>query len=139
MGLRYQPIIRLATMRPDSAEVLVRTIKPDGTVTGPESIVAAMTGAQESMALTSAIMQLAVDEYVRWDFGRLNLNFAFNLPLDAMLHPDLVAIIESIRNAARLPADKIRFELTERHPVNDIARAGRRHYGSTPSRLWCGA
>jgi EAL domain-containing protein (putative c-di-GMP-specific phosphodiesterase class I) len=124
IGLRYQPIIQLATMRADSAEVLARTIQADGTVTGPASIVAAMTSTQESMALTSLIIQLAVDEYVRWDFASLNLNFAFNLPLDAMLHPDLIAITESIRRAAGLPADKIRFELTERHPVSDIASAG---------------
>jgi len=119
----YQPIIRLANLRPDYVEVLARAEAADGTLGGPESIVAAMTGAERSMCLTASIMQRTLEEYEAFNFGAADLGVAFNLPLDAMLHPELVERIETIRSGSRLPARNIRFELTERHPVHDLSGA----------------
>ncbi len=121
--IRYQPVVRLDNLQPVAVEVLVRTIEPDGQLTGPEAVVKAMSGTEESMSLTRMIIQLAIDEYLEHGFQNLGLIFGFNLPLDAMLHPNLVSIIESIRTKALLPASTFGFELTERHPVHDIASA----------------
>ncbi|GLR65773.1 hypothetical protein GCM10010909_04510 [Acidocella aquatica] len=119
----YQPIIRLADLRPDYAEVLARTTGADGTMGGAETVVEAMTGAERSMRLTACIMQRALDEYTEHGFAAQNLRIAINLPLDAMLHPDLVTCIELIRASSGLPTSNIRFELTERHPVHDLKAA----------------
>jgi EAL domain-containing protein (putative c-di-GMP-specific phosphodiesterase class I) len=119
----YQPIIRLADSRLDHVEVLARAIDLDGTLSGPETIVDAMTDAERSMRLTTCIMQRTLAEYAAFGFVESDLTMAFNLPLDAMLHPGLVSRIEIIRAGSGLPARNIRFELTERHPVHDIARA----------------
>jgi len=118
LRLRYQPIVRLAGGHTESVEVLARSVDSDGAIGGPETIVAAMTGAEISMALTGAILQTALAELT--SYGLESLGFACNLPLDAMLHPDLIVIIETIRVQYRFPPQKIRFELTERHPVEDI-------------------
>jgi EAL domain-containing protein (putative c-di-GMP-specific phosphodiesterase class I) len=101
--------------------VLARAVDIDGTLGGPEAIVDAMTNAERSMRLTTCIMLRTFTEYAAYGFAENNLRVAFNLPLDAMLHPGLVSRIETIRAGAGLPAHNIRFELTERHPVRDIA------------------
>ncbi len=119
----YQPIIRLADMRPAYAEVLARTAGTGGTFGGAATVVEAMTGTERSMHLTACIMQRALDEYAEYGFAAQNLHIAINLPLDAMLHPDLVTRIELIRASAGLPASSIHFELTERHPVHDLKAA----------------
>lgn len=121
----YQPIIRLADLRPDYVEVLARTADTDGTLNGAETVVEAMTGPERSMRLTGCILQRALDEYTARGFADHSLCIAINLPLDAMLHPELVARIELIRATSGIPARFIRFELTERHPVHDLAAAQR--------------
>jgi EAL domain-containing protein (putative c-di-GMP-specific phosphodiesterase class I) len=100
----------------------VRNLGEDGKLAGPGIVVDAMTGTEESMALTGDILRLALAEYKEFGFEALGIRFGFNLPLDAMLHPDLIDIIESIRKEAGMMTKSIAFELTERHPVHDIAR-----------------
>jgi len=119
--VRYQPIIRFSDMRPVSVEVLARTMTDEGVIGGPEPLVDAMTGSDVSISLTGSILERALIEFEEFGFHDLDLEFAVNLPLDAMMHPQLVPIIEGIRIAGRVPAKSIRFELTERHPVEDIA------------------
>lgn len=121
--IRYQPIVRLADLRTEYVEVLARSASSTGAIEGPEPIIGAMTGEESSMRLTASIMRRALDQYEEFGFGEHDLRLAFNLPLDAMMHPDLVPRIESLREAAGLPAHNIRFELTERHPVNDLEAA----------------
>ncbi len=120
----YQPIIRLADQRADSVEVLVRAIDSKGNLSGPEAIVAAMTGSDISMELTKDILRHALAEHAAHGFADLNLTFAFNLPLDAMLHPDLIGTIDTVRREKGIPVNNICFELTERHPVDNIAGLG---------------
>jgi EAL domain-containing protein (putative c-di-GMP-specific phosphodiesterase class I) len=119
----YQPIITLVDMQPAYVEVLVRRARPDGTVSGPETIVDAMTGSVRSMQLTMSIIAHALAEYDEYDFIKADLTLAFNVPLDAMMHPDLVPTLEAVRAKTRVPARNIRFELTEQHPVEDVAAA----------------
>jgi EAL domain-containing protein (putative c-di-GMP-specific phosphodiesterase class I) len=119
----YQPIITLVDMRLAYVEVLVRTAHADGTVSGPETIVDAMTGSARSMALTMRIIEHALHEYDQYGFLKEDLTLAFNVPLDAMLHPDLVTTLEAVRARTGVPARNVRFELTEQHPVEDVEAA----------------
>jgi EAL domain-containing protein (putative c-di-GMP-specific phosphodiesterase class I) len=119
----YQPIVRLSNLQPEYVEILARSAAKDGTLRGPEPIVEAMDGSERSMQLTSSILGRTLSEYGFYNFSAQNLTVAVNLPLDAMLHPELVQTIESIRALANLPARHIRFELTERHPVHDLPAA----------------
>lgn|GEM_PF-4150680 len=119
----YQPIIRLADLRADYVEVLVRAEDEHGTISGPESIVDAMDDSDRAMRFTAAIMRRALAEYGAHGFAAHGLVLAFNLPLEAMLHPELVAQIESLRMESGLSPECIRFELTERAPVHDLTAA----------------
>ncbi|MDD2703772.1 MAG: EAL domain-containing protein [Acidocella sp.] len=119
----YQPIIRLADLQADYVEVLVRAEDAHGIISGPESIVDAMDDGDRAMRFTAAIMRRALAEYGAYGFAAHTLILAFNLPLDAMLHPEPAAQIERLRLEAGLPPERIRFELTERAPVHDLAAA----------------
>ena len=119
----YQPVVCLVTGRLDHVEVLARAEGDDGAILGPESILDAMTGRESSMHLTAAIIRRALVEYEIHDFAAYNLTLAFNLPLDAMLHPDLAPRIGALRSITSLPPWRMRFELTERHPVHDLTSA----------------
>jgi EAL domain-containing protein (putative c-di-GMP-specific phosphodiesterase class I) len=118
--IRYQPIIRLADMKAGSVEILARAVSADGKLIGPEALIAGMTSSDQSMSLTGLIVQLALSERAEGHFDELGVAFAFNLPLDALLHPELVPIVEAIRHNAGIPPDIVRFELTETQPVTDL-------------------
>ncbi len=122
--IHYQPIIRLADQRADSVEVLVRAVDSEGNLSGPEAIVEAMIASEISMELTKSILQHALAEHAAHRFTDLDITFAFNLPLDAMLHPDLIGTIDAVRRENGIPVNNICFELTERHPVDNIAGLG---------------
>ena len=123
MRLSYQPIIGLDNGTTSYAEVLAREAGKNGEMRGPEAIVGAMTGTDHALPLTLAIMRRAIAEYRAHNFAAANLALAFNLPLDAMLHPALGAQILALCNATGLPPAKIRFELTETSPVEDFNAA----------------
>ncbi len=117
----YQPIVRLYDARADYVEVLIRTASADGSLTGPTRLLNAMDGAEHSIRLTMAIMRRALAEYRAYGFAAHGLSIAFNLPLDALLHPELVLQIEALRAGSGLEPKHIRFELTEEQPVHDLA------------------
>jgi cyclic di-GMP phosphodiesterase Gmr len=121
--IRYQPIVRLADMRPGSVEILARAVAGDGQIIGPEAIINAMTTSDRAMSLTGLIVQLALTERAEGHFDDLGVAFAFNLPLDAMLHPELVPIVERVRQNSGIRAEIVRFELTETQPVTDLETA----------------
>jgi EAL domain-containing protein (putative c-di-GMP-specific phosphodiesterase class I) len=123
MRLCYQPILRLADGVTDHVEVLYRSAGADGVLRGPEAIVDAMTGTGLALPLTLAIMRRALTEYHAYHFAAAGLTLAFNLPLDAMLHPALSEEIATLCHAAGVAPGRISFELTETSPVEDFAAA----------------
>ena len=124
LRLLYQPIIRFADMRPSCVEVLARMMTPAGVLEGPDALLAAMVDQESSMALTGMILRRGLLEHADPRLDKYGLAVVFNMPLDAMLHPGMIGIIKAIQaegKANRL----VSFELTERHPVQDVARVGR--------------
>jgi EAL domain-containing protein (putative c-di-GMP-specific phosphodiesterase class I) len=117
---RYQPIIRLADRRPSTIEILARLQLESGALAGPQAIIAAMTGGDDAMALSLAIVGHALRERQESRFDDLKLSFAFNLPLDAILHPGLRGMLERLHGEQNLPPESLRFELTETKPVRDL-------------------
>ncbi len=121
--ISYQPIVRLADGTLDHVEVLARTAAPDGTLQGPESILGAMTSSTRAVILTETIIERTLEEYNSFGFSAHNLKLAFNLKLDAMLHPGLMQFIDNLRIRAGLSSEMVRFELTEDQPVHNLAAA----------------
>jgi len=121
--IAYQPIVRLGTLDLDYVEVLARTVGETGNWHGPERLVAAMNNAERSLALTAQIMRRALAEHPSFT-PVPPCTLAFNLPLDALLHPMLMERIEASRAAAGIDATHIQFELTETHPVTNPLATG---------------
>jgi EAL domain-containing protein (putative c-di-GMP-specific phosphodiesterase class I) len=118
--IRYQPVIRLADMRPTTVEILARIQTESGALVGPDAIIAAMTNGEYAMSLSGFIVQRALREHRENDFTQLKLNFAFNLPLDAMLHPGLLDKLKKLHVEENIAPTALRFELTETKPVTDL-------------------
>jgi EAL domain-containing protein (putative c-di-GMP-specific phosphodiesterase class I) len=123
--IRYQPVIRLADMHPTTLEILARIQTPAGALVGPNAIIAAMTNGDYAMSLSGFIVDRALRERAEFHFDKLRLNFAFNLPLDAMLHPSLLDRIEELCAEQKIAARSLRFELTETKPVTDLPSISR--------------
>jgi len=123
--LRYQPIIRLADGRPTSVEMLARVQTETGALVGPQAIIAAMISGDHAMALSRLIVLRALKDRVEGDFDKLGLAFAFNLPLDAMLHENLMPVLERLQKATAITPQFLRFELTETQPVTDLPAIAR--------------
>jgi EAL domain-containing protein (putative c-di-GMP-specific phosphodiesterase class I) len=122
--ISYQPIVRLDTCAPVYLEVLARTIDQSGALHGPQSLIDAMDSAERSLILSTHIIRRALAEHP--DFSPTPpCTLAFNLPLDALLHPALMARIESTREATGIAPQHIQFELTETHPVTNLPATSR--------------
>ncbi|OYV54580.1 MAG: hypothetical protein B7Z71_13580 [Acidocella sp. 21-58-7] len=119
--VRYQPVVRLQDMKPTKVEVLARVASKTGMIVGPDAIVKAMSSSEFSMSLSSAIIQRALAEHRDGGFSDLDIDFAFNLPLDAVLHPQLLTLLEAVRSLTNIAPKKLRFELTETQPVTNLA------------------
>ncbi len=120
--ISYQPVIRLADMHVDYAEVLARAAGANGTL-GPETIIQAMTAPERSLGLTMSIMRRALAEFLLSPHEASGFSLAFNLPLDALLHPGLTDMIASVQRGAQVMPGRISLELTETHPVLDLEAA----------------
>lgn len=123
MRLTYQPIIRLDDAEISHAEVLAREARANGEIFGPQAIIGAMADPAQALPVTLAIMRRALAEYRAYGFAASGLALAFNLPLDALLNPELVPALPALCREAGLPPAKIRFELTETSPVQNFAAA----------------
>ncbi|OYV49248.1 MAG: hypothetical protein B7Z78_14065 [Rhodospirillales bacterium 20-60-12] len=119
---RYQPIMRINDGHITGAEVLARVLAADGRAAGPEALLNAMHDPQSALSLTRMVMERAVSDHRLGHLGGMQLMFGFNLPLDVLLHPSLIRVVEEIRLAAELEPSSISFELTESQPVEDISR-----------------
>jgi EAL domain-containing protein (putative c-di-GMP-specific phosphodiesterase class I) len=117
--ITYQPIVRLDTLAPAYLEVLVRTADEDGALHGPQPLIDAMDSDEHSLALSAHIIRLALAEHPSFT-PVPPCTLAFNLPLDALLHPALMERIEASRAAAGIAPEHIQFELTETHPVTNL-------------------
>jgi len=118
--LRYQPIVRLRDNRPTSVEILARVQTETGALVGPQAIIAAMTNGDHAIALSRLIVQCALRDSIEGAFDTMGMAFAVNLPLDAMLHENLIPVLELLRRNSGITPNFLRFELTETQPVTDL-------------------
>jgi EAL domain-containing protein (putative c-di-GMP-specific phosphodiesterase class I) len=118
--IRYQPIVQLAKLRATAIEILARVELESGALVGPQAILAAMTNGDYAMSLSRMIVDRTLREREERHFDKLGLSFAFNLPLDAMLHPSLLNTLDNLRREQKIPPSSLRFELTETQPVTDL-------------------
>jgi len=118
---RYQPVVRMADQRPIGMEALVRLqLSQQGTLF-PGDFLPQIEAAGLSAALTDSMARLAFTDWADLAAPSGRLALSINFPLDVLLSAPALARLEERRLAAGLPVDTILIELTESHPVDDLA------------------
>ncbi len=117
----YQPIVRLHDGRPMGMEVLARLEHPSHGMMSPENFVPPMEDAGLAWPLTAAVMRRAFADWSGPRLDSLDLTLALNLPLDVLLVPEALAILDRERAAAGIAAARVVIELTESQPVIQLS------------------
>lgn len=117
---RYQPIIRIADRKPVGLEALVRLNHPEKGTLLPDRFVPQIEGAGLAAELTSIVSARAFADLAGPYLSGRGLRMSVNFPLDVLLSPSALDVLEHQRIAAGIPAASIIIELTESRPVQDI-------------------
>jgi EAL domain-containing protein (putative c-di-GMP-specific phosphodiesterase class I) len=122
---RYQPIVRLADRKPVAVEVLARMNHPIRGTLLPHLFVPQMEDAGLAPALTEAVTRRAFADMTNPSLLPHGLEIALNFPLDVLLVPQAMVLLDAQRRIAGIEAKQIIIELTESRPVEDVV--GLRH------------
>jgi EAL domain-containing protein (putative c-di-GMP-specific phosphodiesterase class I) len=117
---QFQPIVRLTDGKTVGFEALARLQHPlRGTLT-PDTFLPQIETSGLSMRLTEVVVQAALNSIDRGFLERNAMFLTINLPLDVLLVPDALSLVETYRHAAGVDIRNILIELTESRPVFDI-------------------
>lgn len=118
--VRFQPVVRLADHRPVLVEALARWERPQAAHPPADFVSVAEEGGL-AMSLTLSVAARALSD-LRAALGpRRTLRLSFNVPLAALLHPDLAARLGPIVAANGFQPEDLLLELTETAVVHDTA------------------
>jgi EAL domain-containing protein (putative c-di-GMP-specific phosphodiesterase class I) len=117
---RYQPIVRLADRKPVAVEVLARMNHPARGTLLPHLFVPQMEDAGLASALTEAVTRRAFADLVSPSLVPYGLEIALNFPLDVLLVPQAMVLLDAQRRIAGIEAEQVIIELTESRPVEDV-------------------
>lgn len=119
----YQPVIDIVSGRLAGCEVLVRWIKPDGRLVPPGRFISLAEASGEIFPMTLSLMEAARDDLGELYGERPHLKLGFNLFAGHFDDVAIVADVERIFAASSIRMTQLMFEVTERQPLHDIARA----------------
>lgn len=118
--VRFQPVVRLTDHRPVLVEALARWERPQSAHPPADFIGVAEEGGL-AMSLTLSVAARALIG-LRTALGpRQTLRLSFNVPLAALLHPDLPTRLGPILAATGFQPEELLLELTETAVVRDTA------------------
>jgi EAL domain-containing protein (putative c-di-GMP-specific phosphodiesterase class I) len=117
---RYQPIVRLADSKPVAVEVLARMNHPARGTLLPHLFVPQMEDAGLAPALTEAVTRRAFEDLAVPPLAPHGLEIALNFPLDVLLVPQAMVLLDAQREVAGIEAGQVIIELTESRPVEDV-------------------
>ena len=121
---RYQPIVRMADRKPVAVEVLARMNHPVRGTLLPHLFVPQMEDAGLAPALTEAVTRRAFADLVMPSLAPHGLEIALNFPLDVLLVPQAMVLLDAQRLIAGIEAKQVIIELTESRPVEDVVALG---------------
>ncbi|MBV6657891.1 MAG: EAL domain-containing protein, partial [Devosiaceae bacterium] len=119
----YQPTFDVGTGQLLGCEVLVRWIKPDGSVLSPGSFIALAEQSGLAVPITQQLMR-SVREDLDEAYGvRPDLKVAINLFNQHFDSLDIVEDIEEIFGDSHIAYQQIVLEVTERSPLESVSQA----------------
>ena len=117
---RYQPIVRIADRKPVALEVLARLRHPARGTLLPDLFVPQIEDAGLAPLLTETVARLAFADMAGPLLTPHSLDMALNFPLDVLLVPEALALLDAQRRQAGIAAGRVTIELTESRPVEDL-------------------
>lgn len=110
----FQPQIDLSTMRTGAAEALIRWIRPDGSIVGPDVFIPLF----ERNGFVEQLDFYVLEQVCQWLRGRLDAGktvvpISVNQSRLLLFSPDYVRDVERILRQYAIPEDGLALELTE--------------------------
>jgi len=121
--LYYQPQMELSSGRIRSVEALARWIKPDGSITPPDSFIPLATATGLDGLLTERVVEIAVAQAARWALDQTPLRVAVNVPAGVLLADGFARMVGDTLDRHGLSPVWLELELTESDVMRDAARA----------------
>ena len=117
--LRYQPLVRLADRTPIGVEALARLDHAKHGMLSADQFVPQMEAAGLSRLLTRTMITQALHQVRSHGLVELGMRVGLNVPLNVLMMPDMLELLETQRQKCAIPASQIVVELTETQPVTD--------------------
>lgn len=118
---RYQPVVRLADRGVVGLEALARLNDPARGTVLPDDFVPQIEDAGLAGELTALVVACAFADMTSAALAPLGLSVSLNFPLDVLVRPSALALLDAERRAAGIPVGQVIVELTESQPVRDLA------------------
>ncbi|MFK7792825.1 MAG: EAL domain-containing protein [Devosiaceae bacterium] len=119
----YQPTIDIDSGKLVGCEVLVRWVKPDGTVVSPGAFIGLAEQTGLAVPMTRKLMQSVVDDLQEAYAGRPGLKVAINLFNQHFNSLDVINDVETIFGPSAITYSQVVLEITERAPLESLSKA----------------
>lgn len=119
---RYQPIVSMADGSLLAVEALARLNHPSLGTLSADRFIPQMEAAGLAAQLTDVVCRATFTDLAGGYLRDLGLCVTINFPLDVLLSPSALDLLETQRAAAGIEAGRVVVELTESQPVEDFAR-----------------
>ena len=117
----YQPIIRLSDESISGCEMLVRWIKPDGTIVRPDLFIPLAESSGLITAMTLRVMRRAVRELMPVMRVQKDFKLAINVSPADFSTTSFITSVLTLLKEEHLDPSHIVLELTERQQLQDLA------------------
>jgi sensor c-di-GMP phosphodiesterase-like protein len=119
----YQPVIDIESGKLIGCEVLVRWVKPDGTIISPGAFIALAEQTGLAIPMTRKLMETVVRDLKPDYASRPGLKVAINLFSQHFADLDIIYDVEEIFGAKSIPYSQLVLEITERAPLENMSEA----------------
>lgn len=119
----YQPVIDISNGNLVGCEVLVRWIKPNGTMISPGAFIGLAEQTGLAVPMTRSLMRAVVRDVAKAYAGRRGLKVAINLFNHHFTNLDIIHDVEEIFGPSPIAYSQIVLEITERAPLESLSQA----------------
>ncbi|MEO0496381.1 MAG: EAL domain-containing protein [Pseudomonadota bacterium] len=119
----YQPVIDISTGLMMGCEVLTRWRKADGSVVPPGAFIALAEASGLAVPMTRSVMQKVAQDLSDVRQHPSSLKIGINLFDAHFENTDIVDDIQAIFGDCDIRMSQLMFEITERQPLSNVARA----------------
>lgn len=121
----YQPVMDITSGKLRGCEMLVRWIKPDGTMISPGAFLPYAEATGLIREITIQLMEQTVIDLADLYHRLPSLKVSVNLTASHFINSDIIEHIIATYENTGIEYHQLMFELTEQHPLKDIVLARR--------------